>query len=141
MFRGYQSNETKEYLANPGLEPETTDTFEIGVKKKFDNTLLTVSVFKAETEDIITSKEVDKKGAVAYWQYVNLNKGERQGIEFNVQHEFDKNWGAYLNYTLQEGELTDKDVTNDNYDIPKHMLHIGVDYNIGKLNAVLDAQQ
>ncbi len=134
--------ETDSYAANPDLKPETSDTYEIGVKKKFDKTLLGLSLYQINTDDVIastTSPFKNADGDKKKW-YDNLKEQERKGVEFEVKHEFNKNLSAYLNYAWQKGENKDPKKDTDIYSIPEHLLHFGVDYNIGKFNAILDAQ-
>ena len=129
-------------LANPDMKPETSDTLEIGVKKKFDDTMVSVSAFKIDTEDAIYSKKVydpiDNKDKT---KYLNGNAAEKKGFELDVRHKFNDKLGGYINYTWQDGEVEDTlGMVQTNNNIPKHLLHFGLDYNIGKFNAVLDAQ-
>ncbi len=135
--------ETSTYAANPDLKPETSDTYEIGVKKKFDKTLLGLSLYQINTDDVIasTTSPVLKSNGKEYkkW-YDNLKEQERKGVEFEVKHEFNKNFSAYLNYAWQKGENKDPKKDTDIYTIPEHLLHFGVDYSVGKFNAILDAQ-
>ena len=135
--------ETSSVQANPELEPETTDTYEIGVKKKFDNTMLSVALFQAETDNIIYSGTgtVKKSDGTFKSLYQNGLDATRKGVELDVKHEFNKNVSAYVNYTWQDGEQTNKKgVEEGMYSIPEHLLHFGVDYTEGKFNAVIDGQ-
>ena len=136
----YSSSSTGDILANPDLEPETSDTFEIGFKKKFDKTLMTVSAFQVDTKDIIYYDKNVKIGNDIFKMYRNADEASKCGIEFDVRHEFDDSLNGYFNYTWQNGEITTDNQTNNDYDIPKHIVHMGLDYTVGKLNAVLDAQ-
>lgn len=137
--------DTASYAANPELKPETSDTYEFGVKKKLDKTILGLSLYKINTEDAISSTASPylKEGSTTSYKtwYDNMKEQERKGIEFEVRHEFDEKLSAYLNYAWQKGKNINKTGTNTDINtIPEHLLHFGVDYNIGKFNAILDAQ-
>ena len=122
--------------ANPMLTPETSTTYELGVKQKVDrNTSYSVTLFRVATKDKISLATVD--GVRAYY---NMNSSMAKGVELEVKHRLNRDWRTYLNYTFESGELTSGGTTERNWDIPKHMLSFGVDYTRGNFNGVLDAQ-
>ena len=100
------------YIANPDLDPETTNTFEIGMKKQIGTkTNLTMSVYHAKTKDmIIAVKRADGKR----W-YVNQDQARRIGAELDVNHTFGQFFSAYANYSYEQA----KDENGDRiYSIP-----------------------
>ena len=138
-------------VANPDLDPETSNTFEIGMKKKLSQrTNLGVSLYQVKTEDKILYTTHYKPGTTTaeYKKYENYGTEKRRGVEFTVDHRFDDNWGTYLNYAWQQGKVKQnavagtnlKDANSADYGIPKHLLHAGLNYNKDKFNAVLDCQ-
>ena len=142
VYRG--SVKTSSLQANPDLEPETSDTYEIGMKKKLDDkTNFTVSLFKINTDDKIVSTTFNDGTK----KYANFNKEKRKGIEFELNHAFDDNWKAYFNYAWQRGELDQSNVPGTKLkaqttplDVPKHLLHAGINYNKDKWDALLECQ-
>lgn len=137
--------------ANPDLDPETSNTFEIGVKKKLSQrTNLGVSLYQVKTDDKIIYTTHYKPGTTTadYKKYENYGTEKRRGVEFTVDHKFDDNWGTYFNYAWQQGKVKQnaiagtnlKEVNSADYGIPKHLLHAGVNYNKDKFNAILDCQ-
>lgn len=138
--------------ANPDLDPETSDTFEIGMKKKLsDKTSLGVALFHTKTDDKIVYTTHYKPGTTTtdYKDYENFGNEKRKGIELDLNHKFDKNWGAYLNYAWQRGTLSRAAVPGTNvlaqasaavYGIPKHIFHAGVNYTNDKWGALLECQ-
>ena len=122
--------------ANPELTPETSTTYELGVKQKINkNTSYGVTLFRVATDDKIALATLG--GVKAYY---NMNSAMVKGMELDVKHRLSRDWRTYLNYTFESGELTYGGVTERNWDIPKHMLNFGVDYTHGNFNGVLDAQ-
>lgn len=122
--------------ANPDLKPETSNTFEIGMKQQMDQkTSLGVTLFHVKTEDKIVS--ATKNSVKAYY---NLDSGMAKGIEFELKSKMTPTWSSYLNYTFESGENTASDQTTRNWDIPKHLLHAGVEYSKNKVNWLTDAQ-
>lgn len=143
-------------IPNPALDPETSNTFELGVKKQFGKTTeLSVNLYQIKTKDKVAYtyfKGVDpkdKKYKTLYKQYINYGREKRRGVEFDVQHQFNKNFSGYFNWAWQSGRLdgaklpdTNKDGYNNepNYDLPKHLLHAGLQYKQNKFNALLDCE-
>lgn len=131
-------------LANPDLKPETSDTYEIGVKKKWgDKTFASVSLYKAETKDAIeyysTSKATMMNGILyqkGFSQYRNLGDASKKGVEVEAKHKFTKDWSAYINYAWESEDIDGA----HNYYLPKHLLHFGVEYNTDKWDILADAQ-
>ena len=148
MYKIYRYSEFTSYwyIPNPDLDPETSDTFEIGMKKKLsDRTNLGVTFYHVDTDDKIAASDTlpgqSFKGKKVK-QYRNFNKEERNGVEFELSHEFSDKYTGYFNYAWQQGTLEDKKAgtESNNYDIPKHLLHAGIQYNSDGWNALLDCQ-
>lgn len=138
-------------VANPDLDPETSNTFEIGMKKKLScQTNLGISLYQVKTDDKILYTTHYKPGTTTaeYKKYENYGTEKRRGVEFSVDHKFNDNWGTYFNYAWQQGKVKQnavvgtnlKDANSADYGIPKHLLHAGVNYNKDKFNAILDCQ-
>lgn len=138
-------------VANPNLDPETSDTFEIGMKKKLSkNTNLGISIYQVKTDDkiIYTTHYVPGTNDRLYKMYENYGQEKRTGIEFALEHKFNNNWSTYFNYAWQHGKVKQNHVANTNlddvnetdYGIPRHLLHAGVDYTNDKFNAILECQ-
>lgn len=147
VYRGSVS--TSSYQANPDLEPETSDTFEVGMKKKLnERTHFGISLFRIDTDDKIAGATFYNADGTSTKKYANFNKETRKGLEFELNHRFDDNWKAYFNYTWQQGEVDKAKVPNTSMkqaatvplDTPKHLLHAGVNYTHDKWNAILECQ-
>lgn len=111
-------------IANPGLKPETTTNFEIGMKKKLGpGTQLDMDFFKDRTKDYIGYPDSDVSPDVKY--YYNMGTANTRGFELTFQRIFNPLWSAYANYTWQIGKVSGE----RNYDIPRHLFHAGVTYS------------
>lgn len=130
--------QTSSINANPDLKPETSDTFELGFKKRMNDTFVSASLFRSKTKDVVYLQPSGTPGRA----YVNGDEGTKKGVELEVRQKFNDKLNGYVNYTWQQGEVVENTsgMTQSNQDIPKHLLHIGLDYTIGRLNAVLDGQ-
>lgn len=93
-------------IPNPALDPETSDTFEVGMKQKLsDNTKFGINLYRIETKDKIAyTNFYNDAGVCTHKQYINYNEEKRRGVEFELNHKFDSNWSAYLNYAWQTGK-------------------------------------
>ena len=110
------------YIPNPGLKPETTDTWELGLKKKIANkTDIHADVFYAKTKDYIGSAVSTAEGK----QYQNQGEAKTHGFELSLNQRHSDVWSSYINYTWQTGKVEGE----KNYDIPRHLLHLGTTYN------------
>ena len=81
--------------ANPyyasDLDPETFDTFEVGVKDYlFDFSEVALALYYTKTKDEITYTGDPHATMGAYWQYYNLDETRRIGAELNLAQNFDK---------------------------------------------------
>lgn len=118
----YSNSRDTEYRPNPGLDPETTDTWELGLKKKIANkTDIHADVFYAKTKDAIKLTEIEE----GVKRYDNVGDAKTHGFELSLNQHHSNAWTSYINYTWQTGKVDgDKD-----YDIPRHLLHLGTTYN------------
>lgn len=138
-------------IANPDLDPETSDTYEIGMKKKLsDKTQLGVSLYQVKTDDKIIYAYHYKPGTttVDYKRYENYGTEKRRGVELSFEQQFSDELGAYVNYSWQHGRVERsavqdtniKTVNSTDYGIPKHLLHAGLNYKKDRFGANLDCQ-
>lgn len=123
VYRFADRSGTK-YLTNPSLKPETTDTWELGLKKKIGNkTDIHADVFYAKTKDDIGLEPLDPAGKTK--QYQNRGDSKTHGFELSLNQRHSDAWSSYINYTWQVGKVDGE----KNYDIPRHLLHLGTTYN------------
>ncbi len=116
---------------NPSLVPEITDNWELGVKKNIaSKTTIHADVFYAKTKDYI-----DRPPYNDGKQYQNVGDAKTHGFEISVNQHHSDAWTSYVNYTWQTGKINAyqtkaKDMEEKkNYDIPRHLLHLGTTYN------------
>ncbi len=132
--------------SNPNLKPETSDTFEIGLKKQIgQKTNVNLALYQAKTQDMIArvtypagSFLPDKMAKV--WE--NIDSATRKGIELDVTHNINSKWDIYTNYALQKGKWdssVEKSAGTNLSEIPTHLLHFGGNYHHAKWSANLDA--
>ena len=119
-FENYAQYYTTE--SNPNLKPETSDSYEIGLKGKSDRLNYKIAAFYNRYNDFIEQLKIvsstpanpglGRFAATDNYKSVNINSVETQGIEFSTNYFFNKNKsGINLSsaVTYQEGNnLTDK---------------------------------
>lgn len=145
MYQIYRFSEYSSYwyLPNPDLDPESSDTLELGIKKHMnDKTDIGLTLYHVKTKDKIAADYVPGESyeGKKVKKYMNFDSEKRKGVEFEVNHKFDDNFSSYLNYSWQRGTIEDGDSDRNNWEIPKHLLHAGLEYNKDKWNALLDCQ-
>lgn len=127
----YSDKGSSSYIPNPGLKPETTDTWELGLKKKIANkTDIHADVFYAKTKDYIGSAVDTGNGK----QYQNQGDAKTHGFEISLNQHHSDAWSSYINYTWQTGKVEGE----KNYDIPRHLLHLGTTYSKNPWTVNLD---
>lgn len=123
------------YDANPFLKPETSNTIEVGMKKKFGvNTAMNLSIYNAKTDNMIVAETIpgkDKK------RYNNIEKAERTGVDFDLNHKFSDRWNGFLNYSWIDAKDDDNQKINW---IPTNTFHAGLTYRYDKLTATLTTE-
>ncbi|MDX1543591.1 MAG: SusC/RagA family TonB-linked outer membrane protein [Christiangramia sp.] len=105
-------NSVSNRLGNPNLKPERVSEFEIGMDSRlFDNRLnLNVSLFKKESEDLITDQNLDPSTGFTVTR-INAGKMENQGIEVDMSlaviRTEDFNWNLSGNFYADEPIVTE----------------------------------
>nr|WP_315464352.1 TonB-dependent hemoglobin/transferrin/lactoferrin family receptor [uncultured Rhodoferax sp.] len=79
-FTGSAQGFTYQYLGNPNLKSESSDSVELGVRGKGANYKYSAAAFYGKYKDFI-SQTSTASGGVTYYQYVNLNQVTLSGIE------------------------------------------------------------
>ncbi len=132
-------------IADPALKPETTDTWELGMKKKLGRgTDVNADIFFARTEDYIQMVDHGYNNSSGYTDYENMGNEKTHGVEITLDRRFNANWSAYMNYTWQIGKINGYDsdtgeMSNGrNYDIPRHLFHLGAAFTKQKWDVNVD---
>jgi len=131
-------------IANPNLEPETIDTFEVGSDWQAGNDLkLAASAFYSIGKDFLyyvdTGIPVAEGGYWAtrnYQKKQNVGEVEILGFELDLRYNFTKDVSFYANYTYTETDIKDYDKPDLSGDVdleglelrnsPKNIVNAGV---------------
>jgi iron complex outermembrane receptor protein len=90
-------------LGNPGLDPETIKTYEVGLHYRFNKHVTSsVNYFYNDITDLITLRSVpDNSGALLYQNYGDAHI---QGVEMETKVDICKNNYVFMNYSFQNPE-------------------------------------
>jgi hemoglobin/transferrin/lactoferrin receptor protein len=99
---------------NPDLSPETSDSFEAGIRYNARGINLALAVFHADYDDFISQENVGGSGTPAdptIFQFVNLDSVRVKGIEAKASYEADSGFRARFAIALADGEVTSPGAT------------------------------
>ena len=74
--------------ANPNLDPERSDTFEVGMKKNgAQNCIKSICILCKTKDKVKYVTHYDNNGDVDYKMYENVDQETRRGIELELRHQ------------------------------------------------------
>jgi hemoglobin/transferrin/lactoferrin receptor protein len=123
-------------VPNPGLQPETSDGFEAGVRVTGAPVALTASVFQTRYSDFIESKVnigVDPATGVTLFQSQNVAEARIYGAEFNAVADAAEWWPALGGWTGRlaaswtRGDDLERDKPLNSIDPPRMVLGLRYD--------------
>ncbi|MDG1751043.1 MAG: TonB-dependent receptor [Thalassotalea sp.] len=92
---------------NPDLRPESSKTHEILVRKSAKNSLIEISLYDTEVEDLIAWSPNE----FGQWQPANINQAEMQGIDVNFSgNYYDFDYLISLTYVETEDKSTGEEL-------------------------------
>ncbi|MDR2436463.1 MAG: TonB-dependent receptor, partial [Endomicrobium sp.] len=136
VYRTGGTSNTYIYVGNPDLEPETSDTFEFGIKSSYFDTNFEFSVYQATTKGAIVTKDypageypLNPDPTKISRVYSNVDREQRRGFEINLNRNFGDYFSAFANYTYQTAKYTEGPSAGRIMNgIPKKMFNFGVDF-------------
>jgi hemoglobin/transferrin/lactoferrin receptor protein len=94
-----------EILPNPDLEPETSDSFELGLRAAFaGGSAAQASVFYNRYRDFIESVAVGTRDGLTQFQARNLSRVTIYGAEAKGEWRLSPEWGVFGSLAYAEGE-------------------------------------
>ncbi|HPI38627.1 MAG TPA: TonB-dependent receptor [Ignavibacteriaceae bacterium] len=103
-------------FGNPKLQPQYTNSFELGYNKTIDKTSLTTTVFYRRTDDLIsTISNIDNNG-VTNTTFANIAKGNYYGAELIAVHPLLKWWRLNANFSFYKTVIDDNGLSNISID-------------------------
>jgi iron complex outermembrane receptor protein len=122
------------YGSNPGLEPEDSRSFEVGLRGRWTNGLdLGAGWFRIDTEDeIVFDPDSDPDSPLGPWG-ANVNAGEtrREGVEISLRGRVVKALAFHAKATFTDAEFTAGDHDgNDVPLVPRERFSLGIDLDL-----------
>ncbi len=107
------------FSGNPNLNPEYTNSFELGHLNYFKNgSILSSIYYRYRTGVIERITEVDDSGLILIFP-INLSTQNAYGLEFNVGYDVDKWWKLNGNFNfyraITDGVYEEQDFYSDTY--------------------------
>jgi len=96
-------------VANPDLQPETSESFEAGIRYATDDINLTLTAYTANYDNFIEQILTSGTGTAAdpsVFQFVNFDSVKAQGIEAKASYEADNGFRARFAMAFSDGEQT-----------------------------------
>ncbi len=93
---------------NPDLEPETSETFELGVRYTTDTINITLTGFAADYDNFISQEAVSGTGTPfdpTVFQFINLDSVKVEGVEAKASYQADNGFRARFALALADGEV------------------------------------
>lgn len=105
----HNSYSTYQIVGNPNLNPETTVTYEFGIKHSFtSNDVLTLTAYNRDMFGYVTTVSVSGHGrfSAGYLTYINLDYARVRGIELDGRKRLGKYFSAQMtgSYSIATGK-------------------------------------
>ncbi|MDW5442562.1 TonB-dependent hemoglobin/transferrin/lactoferrin family receptor [Polaromonas sp. SM01] len=135
QINGGVTNLTSFYtsIGNPNLKPETSDSFEFGLRGRSDSLRYSASVFESRYDNFIASNvKVGGAGTAAnptVYQSVNLSNVKIRGFEVRSDWTFRPNWSVSAAYAHAKGDSNTSGVSTPLATIDPDKLILGLRYD------------
>ncbi|ADU69094.1 TonB-dependent receptor PqqU [Pantoea sp. At-9b] len=115
---------------NLGLKPATSDTVELGTKKRIGYGLLTAAIFQTDTDNEIVA-DSSSNGRTSY---KNAGQTRRRGLELGLDQQFGEDWRLKAAWTLLDARYRSNACGTESCDgnripgIARSMAYAGLSY-------------
>jgi iron complex outermembrane receptor protein len=115
---------------NLNLQPATSETVELGSKKRIGNGLLTAAIFQTDTKNEIVS-DSNFEGRTSY---KNAGETRRRGLELGLDQQFGESWRFKAAWTLLDARYRSNACGTESCDgnripgIARNMAYAGLAY-------------
>jgi outer membrane receptor for ferrienterochelin and colicins len=117
FITSYRSQGKTIYEPNPDLDPETSNSYEIGLEGEYKSFTGKLTAFRNEIKDLIDAEYYGSEGSgnkkISYYRYLNISRANISGLEF--EWDIDMPYGFLLSgnlaYLDTEDEETGEELT------------------------------
>jgi len=106
----YDFEAAYEEMGNPGLEPEKTIAYEVGIEHRFSQDwLIDVTGFYKDIQNLVSQIEAGTAPFTNFWLYSNADYANVRGFELSLKKMYSKFFSGQLNYTymIAKGRASD----------------------------------
>lgn len=112
-----QANEYTMRIGNPNLEPEYTDSYELGYKKSFNGSFVSIETYHRRTQNEISRIQTLGENDKTIMTFENVDEEKSTGIEATINASIFKWWnlnasGSLFRYSL-EGDVSTQNVSSE----------------------------
>ena len=124
-------------LPNPGLKPETSNSYEIGARYVHEGLSVDVAAFYSDADDYIYNSTINAAEKLSH--YVNVSSAKTHGVELAASYDFENGLTPYVSATWMRRKFDYGTLTTWKTGVPewsgragvrfKHALSENVDFN------------
>lgn len=93
------------YKGNPALQPQFTDSYELGILRNTDNSSIYYGIYQRHTENVVQRIRLEENGITTLLP-LNLAVRNDLGLELNVSKEFSKKFRSTGNFNLFNSQIS-----------------------------------
>lgn len=141
LYRNYLRG-TTQYLANPDLKPEVSESFEMGAERtNRSRGLFKAYVFQTTITDMISTRDANTAGTIK--ERINIGKARSRGLELSAVQPFGHGLRGSANYTLLQTRVLENEADPESVgkrltSVPKHMLNLGLTYDAAQIYGAIN---
>ncbi len=125
-------------IANPNLDPETSNNFEIGARYIDGGLMFDIAAFYSLADDYITTVELGEINGITQSQYQNKAKAKTYGVEASISYEFENGFKPYASGTYMRRQFEDDIRTTYHTATPEFQGRVGIAYSTTIFNGDVD---
>lgn len=130
QVNGSVTNATYRSVGNPDLKPETSQTFELGLRGRDATRRYSVTFFHSDYKDFITTPYT-MDGTIRVYKSVNLTDVVISGFELRGDWAFAPNWTVNAAYAHARGDSRENGTSTPLATIDPDKLVVGLRYDRG----------
>ncbi len=102
LFQTQDPNSGQNILGNPDLDPETTISYQAGVRHQFSQHVIgDFALFYKDIYNLITTTAAqDTVSGAQFFRYINRAYASARGLEITLSRQFANNYGGQIAYSL-----------------------------------------
>jgi len=124
--------DSAQFLANPGLKPQRSVTWDVGMRRTVGGMRLGATLFHSRWEEKLGVMIVDYGDPVKR-QWRNIGAAEAQGVELELEGRLWERWDLTFNYTFNRTRIVEDGanpdlVGNELPGMPRHKANLVLTY-------------